>query len=68
MAYQHDHVLDARIQDSGFRIQGSGLEIGIQDMSFEPEEGAYATHPARFGTVSLEILICLDSIVARPLP
>ena len=37
LAYQHDHVLDAM-------VQGLGLQVDIQEMSFEPEEGAYAAH------------------------
>jgi len=37
LSYQHDLVLDAM-------VKGLGLEIGVQEMSFEPEEGAYAAH------------------------
>ena len=42
LVYQHDHVLDAM-------VQGLGLQVDIQEMSFEPEEGAYAAHSKNVG-------------------
>lgn len=37
LGYQHDHVLDAM-------VRGLGLQVSVEQASFEPEEGAYAAH------------------------
>lgn len=43
LRYGHDHVLDEL-------CRGLGLEVGIAQLPFEPEAGAYAGGPARSDT------------------
>ncbi len=38
LRYQHDHVLDDMLQQMG-------LEVRVYEAPFEPESGAYHTHP-----------------------
>jgi urease accessory protein len=37
LRYQHDHVLDDM-------VRGLGLEVSVEQASFEPESGAYSGH------------------------
>lgn len=43
LRYQHDHVLDAM-------VQGLGLSVSVDQLPFEPEDGAYNSHGSGHGS------------------